>query len=374
MNSHEINKIAGAILAAMLTAVAAGQLAGALINPHDLEKNVYTVGGADEMADEAAADDDADPAGSTLLLLVDADPVAGEKAAKKCTSCHSFDDGGPNKVGPNLWNIVGAPVAKVEGYDFSAALVDTGGEWTYNRLDRYLTNPKAFAPGTKMSFGGIKKVKDRINLIAWMRQQSLTPATLPADEAKAETEAVATDAAPAMEAAPAAEEAPAVEGAVAEEAPAPAAEETPAAEEAAPMEEAAPAETPAEATEQAAATEGSQLAALFAGADSAAGAKLARKCTACHNAEAGAGNKVGPNLWNIVGAPVAGIEGFKYSAALTEFGGNWTYDRLYAFLEKPKAAVPGTKMSFAGFKKPQQLIDLLAWLGEQSDNPVAPPQ
>ena len=74
------------------------------------------------------------------------------------------------------------------------------------------------------------------------------------------------------------------------------------------------------------------------------------------------------------GAPVAGTEGFKYSTALQEFGGEWTYDRLYAFLEKPRAAVPGTKMSFAGFKDPQQIADLLAWLGAQSDDPVAPPQ
>ena len=356
MNTHEFNKIAGAVLAAMLTAVVAGQIAGALINVHELEKNVYTVGGAEEdmaaVADEAAVDD---AAGSILLLLVDADPAAGGKVAKKCASCHSFDDGGPTKVGPNLWNIVGAPVANAAGFDYSGALTELGGEWSYERLDRFLTQPRAFAPGTKMSFAGVKKTEDRVNLIAWLRQQSLTPATLPADEAKAEPETVTTDAGAAMEEAPAAAEAPA-------------ADETPA------VEEAAPAESPAAATEQAAVTEGSQLAALFAGADSAAGAKLARKCTSCHNVAAGAGNKVGPNLWNVVGAPVAGIEGFKYSAALQEFGGTWTYDRLYAFLEKPRAAVPGTKMSFAGFKDPQQIADLLAWLGAQSDDPVAPPQ
>ncbi len=323
MNSHEINKIAGAILAAALTAVVAGQIAGALINVHELEENVFVVGGADRDV-TADLDDAADEAPSIILLMVNADPAAGEKVARKCASCHSFNDGGANKVGPNLWNIVGAPIAEVEGYSYSDSLAELGGDWTYDRLNQFLAQPKLFAPGTKMGFAGLKKVEDRVNLIAWLRQQSLAPATLPAEETTAEAETVATEEAPAAE--------------------------------------------------EAAATDGAPLVALFAGADSAAGAKLARKCTSCHNIAAGAGNKVGPNLWNVVGAEVAGIEGYKYSAALDAFGGTWSYDRLYGFLEKPRNAVPGTKMTFAGFKDPQQIADLLTWLGEQSDDPVAPPR
>ncbi len=431
MNTFEINKIVGAVLAAMLTAMIVGQIATALVSVHELEENVYIVRGADDEMQPDTGDGDAEMP-SIGELLASANVADGGKVTKKCTSCHSFDDGGPDKIGPNLWNIVNRPIASNAGFAYSAALADKGGEWTYENLDEYLLNPKAWAPGTKMAFAGLKKAGDRADLIAWLREQSPSPAPLPVVEAKAEPEAAsdATEAPAASEEAPAESSDESAMPADDREAVAPAAEttaapaepeiaestdtstEAPAAETAAPAEPemaepdtsdasdaaapaaattdtAAPAEpqmaesdtqsettaaTDPAPTQEAAATAGPDLAALFASADPAAGQKGARKCIACHNVAAGKGNKIGPNLWNIVDRPVASVEGYKYSPAMIDFGGDWTYARLYEYLKNPKGTIKGTKMAFPGVKKDQDLVNLLAWLGEQSDNPVPPPK
>ena len=113
--------------------------------------------------------------------------------------------------------------------------------------------------------------------------------------------------------------------------------------------------------------------ALLASADVAAGQKLAKKCTACHVFEAGGQNKVGPVLWNIVNANKGGVDGFGYSTALAEFGGAWDYASLNAFLYKPKAYISGTKMNFAGLKKPSDRANMIAYLRSLADTPAALP-
>ncbi len=104
-------------------------------------------------------------------------------------------------------------------------------------------------------------------------------------------------------------------------------------------------------------------------ADLAEGEKVFKKCKACHTVNSGGKKKVGPNLYGIVGRSVATSDGFKYSKALTDFGGEWTIERLDAFLDKPKSTVKGTKMSFAGLKKPADRVNLIAFLNTQSDTP-----
>lgn len=108
----------------------------------------------------------------------------------------------------------------------------------------------------------------------------------------------------------------------------------------------------------------------LASADVSQGESVFRKCKACHVAAADGKNKVGPNLYNIVGASVATVDGFKYSAALTEYGGDWTPERLDAFLAKPKAEVKGTKMGFAGLRKDDDRANLIAYLNTLSDTPM----
>ena len=120
------------------------------------------------------------PAASGIAALIAAaDPEAGKKVSRKCAACHGFDKGGKNKVGPNLWDIVGQPVAAGEGFKYSSALKGLGGDWSYESLDGFLAAPKSFAKGTKMVFPGLKSEADRANLIAWMRLQSDNPAPLP---------------------------------------------------------------------------------------------------------------------------------------------------------------------------------------------------
>ncbi len=107
--------------------------------------------------------------------LATADIKAGEKVFRKCKACHTADPDGRNMTGPNLYGIVGRKVAAVEGFSYSSAMAEYGGEWTPERLDAYLTKPRAVVKGTKMSFAGLPKDKDRINLIAYLNTQSDTP-------------------------------------------------------------------------------------------------------------------------------------------------------------------------------------------------------
>jgi cytochrome c len=115
---------------------------------------------------------------------------------------------------------------------------------------------------------------------------------------------------------------------------------------------------------------------LLATADASAGAAVFKKCASCHTADKGGANKVGPNLWGVVDRPIASHEGFSYSAGMKTFAEankTWTYDHLSFFIEAPKKHVPGTAMGFAGVKKPDERANLIAWLREQADSPVALP-
>jgi cytochrome c len=149
--------------------------------PHRPHEMGYPIEGVVEEGEGGAA------AGPSLAVrLASGDVAAGEKAAQgRCGTCHTFDQGGGVKQGPNLWATVGEPIGKGKaGYAFSSALSGHGGEWTYENLDAWLTSPKAFAPGTKMSFAGLSNGQDRANIILYLKQQGGGPA-LPTPEAAA---------------------------------------------------------------------------------------------------------------------------------------------------------------------------------------------
>lgn len=117
--------------------------------------------------------------------LNNAELAKGERVLKKCAACHTVEQDGKNKVGPNIYGIVGGSVAAVEGFKYSKALTAYGGEWTVERLDAFLTKPRNEVKGTKMSFAGLKKEQDRANLIAYLNTFSDAPLTLGAAEAAA---------------------------------------------------------------------------------------------------------------------------------------------------------------------------------------------
>lgn len=177
--SMEWNKIFGAVLLAGLIAMLTGFASKVLVHSKPLEKSVYVVAtpeGAAPAADKAAA-----PTGPAPIapLLAAASPENGQKVAKACAACHSFDKGGANKVGPNLYGTVGAQKGHIQGFSYSDALVKTGGSWTYDELNKFLYDPKGYAPGTKMTFAGLKKDEDRAAVIAYLRSLADSPQPLP---------------------------------------------------------------------------------------------------------------------------------------------------------------------------------------------------
>jgi cytochrome c len=353
MSSLETNKIVGAVLVAGMALLVSSIVADKLVEPKTIHAAAVAV--PEGEAGGAAAPEAPAALEPVSGLLAAADPAKGADVFKKCSACHSIAKGEPAKVGPNLWNIVGAKHGHMEGFAYSdaiKALADK--EWSYEELNAFLASPKTHIPGTKMTFPGLKKVEDRAAVIAYLRAQADSPAPLP-DQA-------AIDAATAA-AAPATTEAAAEPAATTDAAAAPA---EPAAAEAAPAEPAA-----ADATQTAAAPAGGgDIAALLAAADPAQGQTIAKKCTACHNFEKGGPNKVGPNLWDIVGAKHAHKEDYSYSDAIKGMADKeWTYAELDAFVAAPKTYAPGTKMTFVGIKKPEERAALIAYLRSLSDSP-----
>jgi cytochrome c len=180
--SLEGNKVVAAILTAGIVGVGSSVLAGILYHPHQLEEPVYVVEAAApaEGEGEAPAEGGGEEAQPIGPLLAAASAESGEAAANKCAACHSFEQGGANKVGPNLWGVVNRPIASHEGFSYSTALTDKSDQvWDYEHLNAFLANPKGYAPGTKMSFAGLKKDKDRADVIAYLRTLAEEPAPLP---------------------------------------------------------------------------------------------------------------------------------------------------------------------------------------------------
>jgi cytochrome c len=197
------NTIAGWALFSGIVALGLSSVSGRYFeankNPRP-EKMGHEIAGVISSGEGAAA---VEPIANRLAK---ADPAKGEQTFKKCTSCHTIAQGGPNGIGPNLYHVVGEEIGKgVGGYPFSDVVKALGGAWDFDKLDKWLTNPKAMAPGTKMTFAGLEDPQDRANVIAYLNTQgSNLPLPKPAAAAPAAgagASAAASDAAAAPSAA-----------------------------------------------------------------------------------------------------------------------------------------------------------------------------
>jgi len=199
MDSFELNKVLGAVLGTCLVLLALNITAGAIFTPTKPAKPGYEIAVPDHPAEEAKGP--AEEAPPIEVLLASATVERGENVVKKCAACHTFTKGGPNRVGPNLWGIVGRKHASEAGFNYSAAMQKMSGNWTIDELNKFLISPKAFVPGTAMSFAGLRD-KERADAIAYLNSLSDNPAPLPTKAA--ETPAAAPAAAAPAPAAPAA--------------------------------------------------------------------------------------------------------------------------------------------------------------------------
>lgn len=116
-------------------------------------------------------------------LLASADPDRGRRTAQVCMACHDLSQNGPNRIGPNLWGVVGRPVASHAGFAYSPALTAVGGKWTYQDLDHFLAGPARAVPGTKMTFTGIRNPRERAHVIAYLATVGTTRLPFPQPEA-----------------------------------------------------------------------------------------------------------------------------------------------------------------------------------------------
>ncbi|MYZ49016.1 c-type cytochrome, partial [Propylenella binzhouense] len=198
MDSFELNKIAGAILFALLIAFGISILSEIMFEREAPEEPAYVIAIAEPSAGGAGEAQEAGPDFNTLLAS--ADPAKGQQIAAKCTACHTLEKGGGNKVGPHLWDVVERPIASVSDFSYSDAMVAFSENhtqvWNYEHLNRFLHDPKGTVPGTKMSFAGLKKDDERAAVVAYLRSLSDSPKPLPAATAEA-APAAAGEAAPA---------------------------------------------------------------------------------------------------------------------------------------------------------------------------------
>lgn len=190
MGGIEFNKIFAAILIAGIIAMFSGFVADKLTHPHELKENAFKIEGVETAGGGPKKEKLAEP---ILALIKDADIARGQKISKACAACHSFNSGGANGIGPNLYNVLGAKKQSVAGFKYSGVLNSNGEEaWTYQALNKFLWKPKKYAPGTKMNYIGLKKPEDRAAIVAYLRTLSSSPKALPSNLAIAEEAAELT--------------------------------------------------------------------------------------------------------------------------------------------------------------------------------------
>ncbi len=181
MSGLEVNKILASIIMAILIVTVIGHLGDLIIDieHHEEKETAYKIEVEEGTSSEGVTKKKEEVIEPISALLASASIENGEKLFKKCATCHNYEKDGANKVGPQLWNLINRPKANVDGFAYSKALAEYGGEWGYEELAEFLYKPKKYIKGTKMNFAGLKKVKDRADIVYFLRAQSESPVPLP---------------------------------------------------------------------------------------------------------------------------------------------------------------------------------------------------
>ena len=177
MDSFEINKIITAVLLVVLVIFGVGKISDIIFEVKKPDIDGYKV----EVEIEGATTTQASSENQVniIALLAMGDIEHGKKIFKKCAACHSVNQGGGNKIGPKLWNVMFRPVGSITDYKYSKALSSYGKEWSWEELNGFLTKPSKWIPGNKMGFAGLKSEKDRASVILYLNQNSDNPKPLP---------------------------------------------------------------------------------------------------------------------------------------------------------------------------------------------------
>ena len=179
MDSFELNKVIAAILMVVLLVIGLGKIADSVFYVKKPKNAGYQVEVENELASSVSQVTEAVKKIDITAIMAQGDIVSGEKIFKKCAACHSINKGGKNKIGPALYNVVGRAVGGVDDYKYSKTLASYGKEWTFEELNGFLTKPSSYLKGTKMSYAGLRKEKDRASIIKYLNQKSDNPKLLP---------------------------------------------------------------------------------------------------------------------------------------------------------------------------------------------------
>lgn len=168
MKNLSTNQLVAALLIALLLERMTALLSSSLIHPSILTKPAYIVEGV-TVSPKSTPSIDTQELALLSPLMAGADPQKGQKSAKKCLQCHTFDRRGPHKIGPRLHGVYGQKIGSQEGFPYSKAMKEKGGTWDEETLNALLYKPRTFVPNTKMSFAGIQSAQERADLVAYLK-------------------------------------------------------------------------------------------------------------------------------------------------------------------------------------------------------------
>ena len=179
MNSFELNKIIAAVLMVALLVIGLGKIADGVFHVKKPKNPGYQVEVENQLISSTSQADEVVGKIDITAVMALGDIASGKKIFKKCAACHSINKGGKNKIGPALYNVVGRAVGGVDNYKYSKTLATYGKDWTFEELNGFLTKPSSYLKGTKMSYAGLRKEKDRASVIKYLNQNSDSPKLLP---------------------------------------------------------------------------------------------------------------------------------------------------------------------------------------------------